>query len=141
MAMEHGALVLWMKRQMERRGWSGSDLARAVGVDSSVVSRWLRTRQPDPASVGKIAFALGGDIDELLTMAGHRTKPALDGAEGDRLHLIALIRQVHLTPERSALLIDLLDGMRRRDDGSPPEDERTRAARAGQIALFDAEPR
>lgn len=136
MEIEHAALVAWMKRQMERRGWSGGDLARAVGVDSSVVSRWLRSRRPDPASVGKIAFALGGDLDELLAMAGHRARPTHAGTEADRIHLIALVRQVDLTAERYALLVDLLDGMRRRD-GEAPADERAQAVRAGQAMLFD----
>src|SRR5262245_11143044 len=61
----------WMRQEMRRREWRQADFARAVGVDVSMVSRWLQGRRPDPASLERVAAGLGIDLDALLTLAGH----------------------------------------------------------------------
>ena len=68
----------WMLEEMRRREWRQADFARAAGVDVSMVSRWLQGRRPDPASLERVASALGVDLDGVLTLAGHRPRSPRD---------------------------------------------------------------
>src|SRR5918999_713940 len=72
----------WMLEEMRRREWRQADFARAVGVDVSMVSRWLQGRRPDPGSLERVASALGVDLDALLTLAGHRPRSPRDDDPG-----------------------------------------------------------
>lgn len=110
----------WMREEMRRRGWRQADFARAVDVDVSMVSRWLHGRRPDPASLERVAAALGVDLDALLTLAGHRPHSARD--DDPRVAaLVAKIRQIQWTPERFLIVDNLLDDLRHRSSRVPIE--------------------
>ena len=64
----------WLRQEMRRREWRQADFARATEIDVSMISRWLQGRRPDPASLERVAVALGVDLDALLTLAGHRPR-------------------------------------------------------------------
>jgi transcriptional regulator with XRE-family HTH domain len=110
----------WMRDEMRRREWRQADFARAAGIDVSLVSRWLRGRRPDPASLEKVAAALGIDLDALLTLAGHRP-PAPRDDDPRVASLVAKVRQVRWTPERFLIVDALLDDLRRRSSRVPIE--------------------
>lgn len=106
----HHALVEWMRAQMDERDWTMADLARRMDVQPSVISRWMRVRQPDPESVRRIAAAFGADEDELLALAGHRVRQSpVESAEVG--HLIAMLRRIRLTPDRYWVLNRMLSAM------------------------------
>lgn len=108
----------WMQAEMERRAWRQADLARAAGLDVSMVSRWRRGRRPDPASLERIAVALGVDLDLLLTLAGHRPPSPRD--DDPRVAtLMTKVRQVNWTPERFLIVDALLDDLRQRSPRVP----------------------
>jgi transcriptional regulator with XRE-family HTH domain len=110
----------WMQEEMSRREWRQADFARAAGVDVSMVSRWLRGRRPDPASLERVAAALGVDLDALLTLAGHRPRSPRD--DDPRVAtLIAKVRQVQWTAERFLIVDALLDDLRHRSSRVPIE--------------------
>ena len=114
------SLIEWLREEMRRREWRQADFARAAGIDVSMVSRWLRGRRPDPASLERVATALGMDLDALLTLAGHRPRTPRD--DDPRVAaLVAKIRQVQWTPERFLILDALLDDLRHRSSRIPIE--------------------
>lgn len=110
----------WMLEEMRRREWRQADFARASGIDVSMVSRWLHGRRPDPASLERVAAALGADLDALLMLAGHRRRAARD--DDPRVaSLVAKVRQVTWTPERFLIVDALLDDLRHRSSRVPIE--------------------
>ena len=114
------SFIEWLREEMRRREWRQADFARAAGIDVSMVSRWLRGRRPDPASLERVATALGMDLDALLTLAGHR--PRMPRDDDPRVAaLVAKIRQVQWTPERFLILDALLDDLRHRSSRVPIE--------------------
>lgn len=110
----------WAREEMARRGWRQADFARAAGIDVSMVSRWMQGRRPDPASLERVAIALGVDLDLLLTLAGHR--PAGPRDDDPRVAaLVAKVRQIDWTAERFLIVDALLDDLRRRSSRVPIE--------------------
>jgi transcriptional regulator with XRE-family HTH domain len=89
-------------------------------VDVSMVSRWLQGRRPDPASLERVASALGVDLDALLTLAGHRPRSPRDD-DPWVASLVAKVRQVTWTPERFLIVDALLDDLRQRSSRVPIE--------------------
>jgi transcriptional regulator with XRE-family HTH domain len=85
-----------------------------------MVSRWLHGRRPDPASLERVAEALGADLDALLTLAGHRPRSPRD--DDPRVaSLVAKVRQITWTPERFLIVDALLDDLRHRSSRVPIE--------------------
>ena len=112
----------WMLEEMRRREWRQADFARAAGIDVSMVSRWLHGRRPDPASLERVATALGVDLDALFTLAGHRPRTPRD--DDPRVAaLVAKVRQVRWTPERFLIVDALLDDLRHRSSRVPIEQQ------------------
>jgi transcriptional regulator with XRE-family HTH domain len=110
----------WMREEMRRREWRQADFARAAGIAVSMVSRWLHGRRPDPASLERVAEALGADLDALLTLAGHRPRSPRD--DDPRVaSLVAKVRQITWTPERFLIVDALLDDLRHRSSRVPIE--------------------
>lgn len=65
----------WLQGELDRRGWSISDLARAINAAPAVVSRWRSgARRPRPDQCRKIAAALMIDPLVVLYYAGHVTQ-------------------------------------------------------------------
>ena len=66
------AFVDWMATELERRGWSMSELARRAGMSHSLVSEVLaEKRYPTPDFVLAVARGAGADPVTLLRLAGH----------------------------------------------------------------------
>lgn len=107
------AYSAWLREEMGRRAWRQADFARATDIDVSMVSRWLQGRRPDPASLERVAEALGADLDALLTLAGHRPRSPRDD-DPRTASLVAKIRHVTWTPERFLIVDAMLDDLRQR---------------------------
>lgn len=111
---ENRELREFIHEQMRVRGWNYAEFARAVGVDGSVVSRWIRDRKPEPEKVQRMAVALGVDFDHLMTIVGHRP-PTRAEVSPEHAALIEKIQQMTLSKERYLILDTLLEDLRRRD--------------------------
>lgn len=95
---------IWLARQLDRRNWSQTDLAKKVGTNSSVVSRWVRgERIPSTRSVEKIAEAFDVDPDYVLAISGHRPND-LDDEDELKEELVAMI-EAHPKPVSDRLII------------------------------------
>jgi transcriptional regulator with XRE-family HTH domain len=100
---------------MRLRDWNQSEFAQAVGVDHSVVSRWITgDRTPSPAMVQHMAQTLGVDEDALLQCAGYRRGPPREPSL-EQADLIAKIRQIRWTRDRYLAVDALLENLRQRD--------------------------
>ena len=114
------SFMVWMRQEMTRREWRQADFARAAAVDVSMVSRWLRGRRPEPASLERVAATLGVDVDTLLALAGYRPRSPRDDDPWVAT-LVTKVRQVRWTPERFLIVEALLDDLRRRSSLAPIE--------------------
>lgn len=63
----------YLKAAMDAAGYAkASDLARALGVNDSVVSRWMRGQsQTEIASLRRLSKLLKRPLPELIVAAGH----------------------------------------------------------------------
>lgn len=130
--MRGDAFVAWMRRELQRREWTQADLSRKLNVPSGSVSRWMHGQRPQPYYCDLLADVFGADVDEVLTLAGHR--PALLNDDPELAGLISLLRRVERTPERVTFLRSMLESMlevqaasgapRRRSRPAPPQRER-----------------
>lgn len=93
----------WLFDELDAREWRAMDLARRVQPDNpqsmaSSISKWSRgLRQPDPASLERLAFVLGADPDYVLALGGHRrvsTAAPVTERERRTADLAAMIRDL-----------------------------------------------
>lgn len=72
-------LGAWIMSMLRSRGWRQSDLAERMGIDQSMVSKWVRgARNPDGPHCEGLAAAFGVPAEEVLALAGRipvRTVP------------------------------------------------------------------
>lgn len=106
--------VNYVRAEMQRQGMSTADLGRAVGSQTSLVSRWLQGVRPNTESIGLIADALGLDTLHLLVLSEH-LKPSKRATTQDQrlLDLISKLEQSELTEERYVFLEGILEQFRR----------------------------
>jgi transcriptional regulator with XRE-family HTH domain len=115
MSASGGPFAGFVHGQLRLRDWNQSEFAQAVGVDHSVVSRWLKgDRTPSPAMVQHIAQTLGVDEDDLLQLAGYRHGPPSEVIP-ELADLMAKIRQIYWTRDRYLAVDALLENLRQRD--------------------------
>lgn len=70
----------WLRQQMVTYPMSQADLARRAGVSAGMLSGWINGRRvPSPESCDRLADALGLDLDDMLSRAGHRPRLPIDG--------------------------------------------------------------
>jgi transcriptional regulator with XRE-family HTH domain len=102
---------LWLQRRLQERDWTITDLARAMGVQTSLISRWMAGRQkPTAESANRIAEVLQISVDEVLTEAGLRPVLVTD-EDPRRAELVMKLGLVELTTERYLTLNALLSLM------------------------------
>jgi transcriptional regulator with XRE-family HTH domain len=62
----------WLDTTVRALGYrNDAELARALDVDQSVVSRWRTGSQPNVSHLGKIGQILGIALEPLLVLSGH----------------------------------------------------------------------
>src|SRR4051794_10303680 len=124
MSMRGRTFASFVHGQMRLRDWNQTEFAQAVGVDHSVVSRWITgDRTPSAAMVQHIAQTLGVDEDDLLQWAGYRQGSSREMSP-EQADLMAKIRQIRWTRDRYLAVDALLENLRQRDPReteSPPD--------------------
>lgn len=61
----------WLKEKLKEKGLTQLELARRSGVSQAAISRWVRgLREPDEASIVKVAQALGAGEEEIALLLG-----------------------------------------------------------------------
>jgi transcriptional regulator with XRE-family HTH domain len=107
-----------IRDELTRREKSISDLAREIGSQPSLVSRWMQGQRPNTESLALLADALGLDVLRLLKLAGHIPADVMtDQDEDPRIaSFIAMLRQAgrdrYLTEDRYQMLYTLMEWIR-----------------------------
>ena len=102
---------LWLQQRLDERGWSITELARRMGTQTTLISRWMQGRQrPTAQSARLIAQVMKLDEDEVLTAAGLRGIKTTDD-DPRRAELLHKLGLVELTPERYLTLSAVLNTM------------------------------
>lgn len=90
----------FIERQLAARGWTQSDLARAIGVSSSSVSRWaVNTDPPRMDTIRAVSDALDLPIVNLMVEAGLIDKSEVPDGSLDCDVLTALAQDPKLRRE------------------------------------------
>lgn len=71
----------WLKDRCQKKGWSLREAAANTGLSHVTIADIMKGVHPSAESIRKLSVAFGGDglrklalEDELLTLAGYRTK-------------------------------------------------------------------
>jgi transcriptional regulator with XRE-family HTH domain len=98
---------------LERRDWTISDLARKIGSQPSLVSRWMQGQRPNTESIALIAHHLDLDVLHLLALAGHIPPGVVKPVRDERLAALhTTLDQMEWSDERYLFLRNTLDWMR-----------------------------
>ena len=102
----------WLTARMDARQWNTVQLGRALGVDPSLVSRYLSgKRLPSQAAMQAMARAFQVSVQEVWVATGHVPPDAVPD-DPRRRELIRTIADLDLTDEQYRLLTELLEAMR-----------------------------
>jgi transcriptional regulator with XRE-family HTH domain len=111
----------WLQAEMDKRGWSQSDCARAADLNRAVINKLLnRKSRPQPFTLVAIARAFKIPVETAYRAAG-LLPPNVDGDDtvDELIHIFKSIK----TPQRKATAIILLKALiaeeenERRGDG------------------------
>ncbi len=113
-----GSLQNLVRSEVGRRNWNVSDLARAMGIRPSLVSKWMLGQTvPSLKNLQKLSTALSLNEDAVFTLVGLRQGQSDDDPRV--LHLITQIRAIDWTDDRYAIIRAAFEEMRRRPRPEP----------------------
>jgi transcriptional regulator with XRE-family HTH domain len=99
----------WLQAEMDKRGWSQSDLARFADLNRAVINKLLNGKsQPQPATLEAISRALRIPIEITYRAAGLLpTTPDNDDALEEAIYVLKSIQ----SSQRKATAIALLKAL------------------------------
>ncbi len=99
----------WLRSEMDKRGWSQSDLARTAELNRAVINKLLNGKsQPQPATLEAISRALKLPLEMVYRTAGLLpAKVENDTAAEEALYLFKSIQST----QRRATAITLLKAL------------------------------
>jgi transcriptional regulator with XRE-family HTH domain len=99
----------WLQKEMDKRGWSQSDSARACDLNRAVINKLLNGKcKPQPATLMAIARGFKIPIETVYRAAG-LLPPSSDGDE-IMLEVIHIFKSLQ-SPQRKATAIMLLKAL------------------------------
>lgn len=60
----------WLLEKIKERGWTQADLARASGLTTAAISKYMSGRIPEKDALKRIAHAFDVPIEELYRVTG-----------------------------------------------------------------------
>ena len=99
----------WLQMEMNKRGWSQSDCARAAGLNRAVINKLLNGRcRPQPTTLMAIAGAFRIPVETAYRAAGLLPPTSgLDEITAEMMHVFHRIQ----SPQRKATAISLLKAL------------------------------
>lgn len=105
----HHRFKEWLLREMGKREWSQSDLARSADLNRAVISKLLNGHaNPRPATLEAIARALKIPVAGIFRIAG--LLPELPESDGYMPEVIYHLRQSR-SPRRKATVLRLIKAL------------------------------
>ena len=113
----------WLKREIERRGWTGHEFARRIGYSNSQAHRFLIGEQPPShRACRKIAAALGDVTEqEVMRHVGRLSPLPSDYDKAQERELVEVLQELRY-PDRKTL-IEFAQFLLGREGGDDGEDE------------------
>lgn len=88
---------------LAKKGMTGADLNRAIGVSSAVYSQWnTRATKPSKKNLAKIAEVLNVEVSELTEIV--EKPPAQEGKEPNKQELLNYVEGI----QDEKMLLDIL---------------------------------
>lgn len=99
----------WLQSEIDKRGWSQSDCARAANLNRAVINKLLNGKcKPQPATLMAIAQAFRIPVEIAYRAAGLLpADPALDDTTAELMYIFNSIR----SPQRKITAITLLKAL------------------------------
>ena len=99
----------WLQAEMDKRGWSQSDLARSADLNRAVINKLLNGKShPQPATLEAIARALRVPLETIYRAAGLLPASAdSDEAADEALHIFKSFQST----QRRATALTLLKAL------------------------------
>jgi transcriptional regulator with XRE-family HTH domain len=108
----------WLQSEIDKRGWSQSDCARAADLNRAVINKLLnRKSKPQPHTLGAIARAFKIPIEITYRAAG-LLPPNTDG--DDTLEELIHVFKSIQSPQRRATAILLLKALSAEEENEQP---------------------
>ena len=104
----------WLQSEMNKRGWSQSDCARAADLNRAVINKLLNGKsKPQPMTLAAIARAFKMPMEAVYRAAG-LLPPSVDGDESleEVIHAFKSIQ----SPQRRATAVMLLKALVSEED-------------------------
>jgi transcriptional regulator with XRE-family HTH domain len=114
----------WLQAEMDKRGWSQSDCARAADLNRAVINKLLnRKSRPQPFTLVAIARAFKIPVETAYRAAG-LLPPSTDGDDSidELIHIFKSIQN----PQRRATAIILLKALIAEEDNERRSDGRAK---------------
>jgi transcriptional regulator with XRE-family HTH domain len=94
----------WLNKEMNKRGWSQSDLARSSELNRAVINKLLNGQTlPRPATLEAIARALKAPVEQVYRMAG--LLPEIPESESYLEEVMHHIRRIQNPQHRATILL------------------------------------
>ena len=112
----------WLQAEMDKRGWSQSDCARAADLNRAVINKLLnRKSRPQPFTLEAIARAFKIPVEMAFRAAGLLPpRPDGDDAVEQVIHIFRSIQ----SPQRRATAIMLLKALVTEEENEGPVDSK-----------------
>lgn len=112
MSVPNETLRDWLLDRLGERMWSRAELARAVGVDPSQITRWINGKDvPRRENCVRLADILAVHPNYVLALAGHEPLTESGVDLSDPLISFAAANQHRLTAEQKRALVELAKTM------------------------------
>ena len=121
---QHLRFTEWLQAEMDKRGWSQSDCARACDLNRAVINKLLNGKcKPQPTTL--MAIARGFKIPiEIVYRAAGLLPPSSDG-DDTTLEVLYIFKSLQ-SPQRKATAIMLLKALVAEEENQLRGDTRTR---------------
>ena len=106
---QHSRFSDWLQLELNRRGWSQSDCARAANLNRAVINKLLNGKsRAQPSTLGAIAHALKIPVETVYRAAG--LLPPNTDYDDSTQELILILKSIQ-SPRRKATAISLLKAL------------------------------
>ena len=115
----------WLQKEMNKRGWSQSDLARAADLNRAVINKLLNGKShPQPSTLEAISRALKIPVESTYRAAG--LLPSNSDTDETLEEAIYVLKNIH-SAQRKATAVNLLKALIAEEENEGRDDKSKRS--------------